>query len=183
MSIRRIFPIRIRRKRLQLIRLRLQAPTRILPRLRHLRRDWMMMTTLIRHCILLAILGHVLTYVPYLIHKIAPTWTYQSADMFLSSSFHYPRARYYYFKETSVDLLTIIYNLIIVKVCAKFSDTLFLVFIIFLGYGVLDLLLYWWDWNTQFDLYVDLFWTIIILINVVIFPYRPETIAKIKSLF
>ncbi len=183
--IRRIFPIRIRNRRLQVIRYRIRVLTQIHPRLHlhHLRMNWRMIPSLIKQCIFLAIIGHVLTYMPYVVHRIAPKWAYEPADMFLSPWYHYKMARYFYFKETSMNTLLIIYNLIVVKICAKFSDILFVVFFIFLGYSVIDFCLYWWNWNTNFDLYVDLLWTILVLVNAAIFPYPTETVAKIKSLF
>jgi hypothetical protein len=187
MSIRRIFPIRhhIRpRNRIQRMIHRLrQDLTLIRPHLRLLRRNWRMIPSLIKTCIYLAIIGHALTYMPYIIHSIAPKWSYESVDWFWSKHFHYSRARYYYFKETSGNLLTLLYNIIIVKICAKFSDILFLVFFVFLGYEVIDFFLFWWDWNTQFDLYVNLFWTMMVLINAASYPYDPERIGRIKSLF
>lgn len=187
MSIRRIFPIPGRIRHHHPIRTILnQIRGRILilrPHLRHLRMNWRMIPSLIKQCIFLAVIGHALTYVPYILHKIWPVWTYQQVDMYLSSSFHRRVARYYYFKDTADNILSIISFLIIIKVSAKFSNILFLVFFIFLGYHLIDTALYWWDWNTCFDLYVDLFWTMLILINVAVFPYSSETVAKIKSMF
>jgi hypothetical protein len=183
MSIRRIFPTRIGQRLPQPIRLLIRGLTLIRLHLRLLRRDWKRMPKISRQCIIMAIVGHLLTLVPYLLSKLFHEWTYGNADWFLSPSFKYPRARYWYFKDTANSLLLIIAWLIIVKVASKFSDVLFLAFLIFLGYQIIDLILYWVDFNTEFWVYVDMLWTIIVLIKTGIYPYQPEKFARIKSLF
>ena len=175
----------IRNQRLQknlnlipvLIQIHLRRP------LRHLHQNWKRMPAINKQCILLLFIGHTLTFVPYVLANGFHDWIYGNADWFLSPSFHYPRARYWYFKDTADNVLFIIIFFLLAKVSAKFSDILFVVFVIFLGYHIIDAVLYWVDFNTQFWLYVDVFWTAIFLINGGVFPYKPEKFARIKSLF
>jgi hypothetical protein len=187
-SIRRIFPIPTRIQRQPLTR-RLTRRLRLvliqIPRLhlRHLRMDWKRMTTTSRECILLAAIGHVSTYVPYLIAKMFHEWAYGNADWFISRNFHYQQARYWYLKHSADNALMLIAFIIICKVAAKFSDVLFLVFIVFLAYHIVDTILYWWDFNTKIDIYVDLLVTVFIFIDLVVSPYSPQKLGRIKSLF
>lgn len=177
--------------RLRLLRLRLirslihRVQIQIRPRhlLLRLRRDWMRMTKTTRQCILLAFIGHLLTFVPFLLAKYFHKWTYGNADWFLLRSFHYPRARYWYFKDTTDNILLGIAWLIGIKISVNYSDVLFVVLFVFLGYHVINIILYWVDYNTEFWAYADMIWTAAILIKAGVFPYRPEKFAKIRSLF
>lgn len=69
------------------------------------------------------------------------------------------------------------------KTAALVSDTLFMVLVVVFGYMVIDNVMFWWDFNDDFCIYLYFFWTMIILIRRCVFPYKPETIAKVKSLF
>lgn len=155
----------------------------LLPHPRLLLLNWRKMPKVSKQCFVLAIAGHALTYVPCILHKLYPIWIYENADWFLSPYFHYSRARYWYFKETADNILFIIVFLILAKVASKFSDILFVIFVVFLGYHIIDAMLYWLDFNSQFWLYADLFWTALVLIKSAMFPYKPEKFAKIKALF
>lgn len=79
------------------------------------------------------------------------------------------------------------FDLILCYVCAKiavmFSDMLFLTLVVILGYVLIDNIMFWWDFNDDFYIYLDLFWTMIVLIRRCIAPYKAETLARIKSLF
>ena len=178
MILRRLTP------RLPKILLRIPGQTPIRRRHRPLRlRDLRMMPKISRQCLILLMAGHGLTFVPCLIHQLWPAWTYQSVDWFISPYFHYSQARYWYFKATADNILSVITFLILAKVSSKFSDTLFVVFVVFCGYHIIDTMLYWLDLNTQFWLYADLLWTALVLIKSAIFPYKPEKFARIKSFF
>jgi hypothetical protein len=148
-----------------------------------LRRAWTMMPKMAKRCILLVIMGHLLTYVPYVIQMILPLWMRGNVDWFISGSFHMKMARYWYFKDTADNALLGITYYVLAKVASRFSDVLFVIFFIFLGYHAVDFLLFWWDFNSQFYLYVDLFWTILVFISLIISPYTPEKFARIRSLF
>ena len=184
MSIRRIFPTRIHIRIRHLIRLKIRMETgRSRQSLRQIRQGWTMMPTTVRRCILLMIIGHGLTYVPYIIQIFTHDWSRENVDWFLDPSFHMKMARYWYLETTAQNLLWIIISYVLCSIASKFSDALLVVFIIFGGYHIVDAILFWINFNTQFWLYVDIFWTLIVFIKVAIFPYRQERFARVKSLF
>jgi hypothetical protein len=134
-------------------------------------------------CTLLLIIGHALTYMSVIVLKIWPDWTKEMVDKFWSPYFKFKMERYWYFKNaTDLFLLAIVFY-VLAKVANKFSTSLFLVAVIFFGYHVIDFFMFWWDFNGSFYLYVYLLWTCLVLIQTALFPFKEETLGKIRSLF
>lgn len=138
---------------------------------------------IVRDCILLLIIGHGLTFISVIFYKIWPAWTEEKVDWFLSPFYRLKMEREWYFKMGADYLLNVITYYIMAKVAAKFSDSLFIVCVIFFGYHVVDCFFFFWNFNGQFYIYLDLFYTAIILIKYAVLPYKPEKFAKLRSLF
>lgn len=134
-------------------------------------------------CVILLIVGHFLTEVASILAHIAPHWSLVKVDWFWSPNFHMQMERQWYIKYFGDSLLWIITYYIMAKIAAQFSNALFIVAFIFWGYHVLDGFFFWWDFNSDFYIYLDLLWTAGVLVKYAIFPYKEEKFAKIKSLF
>lgn len=154
-------------------------PARAVAYLRQIRRT----TKVVINSILLLIIGHVATFYPATIMKIWPKWSNEKKDWFWSPWFKMEIERYWYLKNASDYLLALITYYILAKVANKFSTSLFLACLIFFGYHVIDFFMFWWDFNGNYYVYVDLLWTAIMLIKYALFPFKEERLAKIRSFF
>ena len=137
----------------------------------------------VKDCVILVIAGHVFTYMAAVIIRVWPEWSRVNVDCFWSPSFHMKMERAWYIQFGGQGLCDIITYYLLAKIAANFSDALFVVFLIFFGYHIIDFLMFWWDFNTQFYIYLDLLYTAIVLIKYALVPYKPERLSKIKSLF
>lgn len=131
----------------------------------------------------LLILGHALTFLPALIIIWFPHWSKEEKDWFWSPWFKMEIARFWYLKNVADYLLSIITFVVMTKIANQFSTVLFLICFIFLGYHVIDFFMFWWDFNGNFYIYLDVFWTALLLIKYSLFPFKEETLGKIRSLF
>lgn len=129
------------------------------------------------------IIGHVLTYAPVMILKIWPEWSKAKVDKFWSPWFKLEMERYWYFKNATDLFLFVVVFYVAAKIANKFSTSLFLASIIFLGYHVIDFFMFWWDFNGGFYIYIDLLWTALLLIKTSLFPFKEERLAKIRAIF
>ncbi len=155
----------------------IQAPIReILRQIRRLDKP-------IRQCIILLLIGHFLTEVPSIMEHICPGINNKSVYWFLSPNYHKQWLIKNYLKNSTDDLLWIITFYCFAKIAKLYSTYLFLVLVVFVVYHIIDGLMFWWDFKTGHWFYWDLLFTAIIFIKGIFKPYKPETIAKIKSLF
>lgn len=137
----------------------------------------------IRNCIIILIVAHFLCEVPSLLWELFPKWSEVKVDWFLCPSFHLSIKRDWYMRYLSVDVFELLTYYCFAKIAKQYSTTLFLVIVVLFAYHIVDCLMYLWNFKTYHYIYFDLLWTAMILIRRCIKPYRPETIARIKSLF
>lgn len=137
----------------------------------------------IRDCVILVVIGHVFTYMAALVIRIWPTWSQIMVDWFWSPHYHMKMERVWYIQFGGQGICDIITYYLLAKIASKFSDSLFVVFVIFFGYHIVDAIMFWVNFNTFFYIYVDIFYTCLILIKYAIMPYRPEKFARLRSLF
>lgn len=137
----------------------------------------------IRDSICILIAAVFFTYVSAIVAKIWKDWSLVKTDWFLDPSYKVPMERqwYLFFGGWKIFNLLTIYGW--AKTAALVSDTLFLSLFVVFGLMVIDNIMFWWNFNDYFYVYLDLFWTICVLIYRCAAPYRPETLARIKSLF
>lgn len=137
----------------------------------------------IKQCIVLLLVAHFLCEVPSILTELFPAWSIQKRDMFLCPWFHYSLKINWWMKYLSGDLFDIITYYCFAKVAKHYSVTLFLIIFVLLIYHIIDMFFFFWDFKTSHWIYLDLLWTAIVFIRRCIKPYKPETIATIKSLF
>ena len=119
------------------------------------------------------------TYATYLFPKIVEV----QKDLFLSRSFHYKLYEYYYVKFTSERIAWIIRMLAFTKTAAQYSTVIFLSTLLIFCYLLVDLFLFWYNYNTSPLLYEFLILFLYITIKGLIRPYKPDSFARIRSLF
>jgi hypothetical protein len=189
MSIRRIFAARIRnRRQLILYRIRGQIrrhlPLRLLvltmrknlTRLREIPR-W------IRETVVIMCAARVVCYTAALLYWLSPRLSLKKVDPFLLPSYHNPMVLVWYIKYLCNDIELLLISYAFCKISARVSNYLFLVSVIFFIYHVTDCLMFVWNFKRYDLLYFDLMWTTLAFVVSVFRGYRPETIARIKSLF
>lgn len=137
----------------------------------------------IRDSIILIVAAHVLTFMAAILMHICPEWCKIKEDIFLSPWFNMKMERVWYVQFGGQGLSDLITYYVMAKIAVKFSDVLFVVCLIFFGYHLIDVIMFWYDFNGQFYIYLDLLWTAIALVRYAVHPYRPERLARIKSLF
>jgi hypothetical protein len=119
------------------------------------------------------------TYLAY----IWPSIKTEEADWFWLKGFHYSMAKFYYFKFTSERIAWILRMIAFTKTAKNYSLTIFLATLIILCYQCFDLLMFWVNFNMWPYLYEFVILYIYIVIRGLISPYRPDFLAKIKSIF
>lgn len=147
-----------------------------LHRLRHIPKG-------VRQCIIASIVAILLTFLSAIFSHVAKNWSMQKSDLFVSPHFKMMMERQWYLFFAGWKVFNLISAWVTTKLAAMVSDTMFLFYVIIFGYIVIDNIMFWWDFNDDFYIYLDLLWTLFVLLRRCIFPYKPETIAKIKSLF
>jgi hypothetical protein len=138
---------------------------------------------LLKKVILFLIVAHFLNEVSSIITEIWPKGSRREVSFFLKPGFEAPMPLNWWIKYLSDDVFNVITYYCLGVIAKHVGNILFLICFIFLTYHVVDLLMYFWDFKTSHYFYFDLFYTSIVFIKLAIGGYKPETIAKIKSLF
>lgn len=129
--------------------------------------------------------AHLMCEVPSVLTDLFPKWSIQVVDPFLRPGFHLsePLPLNWYLKYMTDDLFIFVTYYCIAKICLMVSDLFFLVALIYLGYHLVDLFLYFWDFKNTHAIYWDLLFTTIVMFKGIAQGYKPNTVAKIRSLF
>lgn len=137
----------------------------------------------IKRCVVLLIVGHFLTEMSSIFSDIWPDLMSEERYWFWSPAYHKKWEIKWFIKNSCDDLLWVIVCYCFTMVAKKYSTYLFLVGFIFFCYHVMDFFMFWWDFKSSHYMYWDLLLTAIIMIRGVFKGYKPETLARIKSIF
>lgn len=155
----------------------------IADRIRAVRLQILSLNKVIRDCIGLLIIGHLLTEVSSILYDIWPKWSDTEVYWFLSPWYHMKMERKWYIKMAADDMLWVITFYCFAKIAKQYSEYLFLAVFILFCYHLVDLLFFWWNFKTSHYVYWDMLGTSLVLIKGIFKGYKPETISKVKSLF
>jgi hypothetical protein len=125
----------------------------------------------------------VLPEIPSYISYLKPSILINEKDWFLQSSFHLKLAEFWYYKRTAEGLAWAIRMIAFTKTAAQYSSTVFLAALIILFYFPFDLLMFWLNYNSWVYVYEFMIVFICIISKSILYPYRPDYLARIKSLF
>lgn len=137
----------------------------------------------VRSTILILVFSHLLTEASAICYEIWPQWSDRKIDPFLSPWYSNPMKIKWHIKFVCDDLCWIGTFYAFAKVAKQYSNFLFLTAIIFFCYHIMEVVMYFWNYKTSHYLYWDFLTTALLMIRGMFKPYKPETIAKIKSLF
>lgn len=137
----------------------------------------------IRHTVVIWIAADAVTYSAVFVNWACPVWANKEVDLFLCPGYHYTLYSTWYVKFLSEQISRLLYYYAGCKIAVKLSDYLFMVSVILFGFRIIDFLNFLWNFCHYDLLYIDIFWTMLTLIWTVFKGYKPETVAKVKSLF
>lgn len=169
-------------RHLRSLKQKMFRPT-IVGRIRAVRVQILSLNKVIRDCIALLIIGHLLTEVSSLLYDIWPKWGDTEVYWFLCPWYHMKMERKWYIKMAADDLLWVIVFYCFAKVAKQYSEYLFLAVFVLFCYHLVDLFFFWWNFKTSHYIYWDMLGTALLLIKGILKGYKPETISKVKSLF
>jgi len=138
---------------------------------------------ILKKTILLLIIAHFLNEVSSIVTELWPHWSRKEVDFFIKPGFHALMPLNWWIKYLSDDIFNIITYYCLGVIAKHVGNILFLICVIFLSYHIIDFIMYFWDFKTSHYFYFDLFYTSFIFIKLSIKGYKPETVARIKSLF
>jgi len=137
----------------------------------------------IRDVVFISIISRFVTYLSIFINWGFPTWANRKIDPFLCPGYHNPMYTTWWIYYFTQDLSWLLASYAFCKIASRVSNYLFLVGVIFFGYHLIDSIMYIWNFKQYSLLYIDIFWSMLLLIYTVFKGFKPETIARIKSLF
>jgi len=137
----------------------------------------------VRDTVVILCAARVVCYAAVLLYWISPSLSLKKVDPFLCPGYHNPMVLTWWIKYFCNDIELFLLSYAFCKISAQVSNYLFLVSVIFFGYHVLDCAMFLWNFKRYDLLYFDIMWTALALVWSVFVGYRPETVAKIKSLF
>jgi hypothetical protein len=138
---------------------------------------------LLKRVILLLIGAHFICEVSSIITEIWPVQSRREINWFISPQFEAKMPMNWWLKYLSDDVFNVVIFYCLGMIAKHVSNVLFLVCVVFLSYHIIDLIMYLWNFKTGHYFYFDLLYTAIIFIKLAVNGYKPETLARIKSLF
>lgn len=119
------------------------------------------------------------TYIAYYLPDIKT----HERDWYILPGFHYPMAEFWYYKFTCVRVGQILRTIAFAKTANQYSTMVFLAVFICLCYQIFDLIMLWINFNTWTFVYEAIILYVYILIKGIVKPYKPDSFARIKSMF
>ena len=137
----------------------------------------------IRNAVIILLASHFLTEMASICYAIWPKWSNQLVDPFISPWYSYRFELKWHIHYVCGDLCWVGTFYAFAKIAKQYSTYMFITAVIFFCYHVIEIIMYFWNYKTSHYVYWDLLFTSCALIKGMFKPYKPETIAKIKSLF
>jgi hypothetical protein len=137
----------------------------------------------VRETVVILCAARVVCYTAVLLYWLSPSLSLKKVDPFLCPGYHNPMVFVWWVKYLTNDIELFLISYAFCKIASKVSDYLFLVSAIFFVYHASDILMFIWNFKRYSLLYFDLMWVTLILVWSVFKGYKPETVARIKSLF
>lgn len=156
---------------------------RVRKRIRRMAFIWNRLPNWSKRCIAIAISAKLVTYTWLILYWAFPIWSMRLVDPFLCPGYSHPFSISWFIKSITDDWEWILFVYAAAMAIKRVSDTVFLVFFIIFAYQVIDHLMFWWNYKTSYAMYIDIMWTVLILIWTAIKGHKKETLGRIKGLF
>jgi hypothetical protein len=150
-------------------------------RLRRLVAEVKSLPVWVRQCLILIIWSRVITYTSAWLYMLFPKWSNKIVDPFLFA--HQPMPICWLIKYSTDDVSWLIISYTMCKMSAMLSNFLFLVCVIVFGWQIIDAIMLWVNYKHGHLFYIDMIWVTLALIYSALKGYRPETLARVKSIF
>lgn len=137
----------------------------------------------IKQAVVIWVAGESITYTTLFVKWMPSTFTNGKIDLFLCTSYHNPMHFKWWLYYLTEEIAKWSVWMGWAKIVVNYSDFAFLICIIFLGMRTIDVGMYLWNFKEYDLIYADIFYTSLTLIWTVFNGYKPEKVAKIKSLF
>lgn len=135
----------------------------------------------VRQSLALILLSRVVSYLSVWLYIAFPTWSNKIVDPFLFA--HQPMPICWLIKYSSDDIAWLLVSFVMCKMSAMISNFLFIVCVIMFGWQIIDATMFWVNFKRGHIVYLDMIWISLCMVYTAIKGYKPETIAKIKSIF
>lgn len=139
-----------------------------------------------KQCTALLMIALAIVEIPSLLNDMFPTWAHQTRrDWFLWPGIElqsdYQLVWMLNFSATDIQKLLI--GIVAAKLAKQYSLFMFLVCALVVFYFLIDTVMLWICFKLWHYVYFDIFITFIVILKGMVKGYKPETIARIKSLF
>jgi|ERR1700748_9541 len=141
------------------------------------------LTRWIKEIVAISIAARLITYSAMFLSWVSKPLAERIVDPFLCPWYSNPMKLKWFIYYCSQDLAWVFSSYAFCKCAVRLSDYLFLVSIILLGYQLIDAFMLFWNFKQSNLIYLDLMWTVLAFISSVFKGYKPETVARVKSLF
>lgn len=138
---------------------------------------WIVTTTLFW------LLAELVTYSAVILYWLFKDWGDKVINPWWSPWYSNPMIRIWWIKFLSEHVSRLIYYYAACRVAVRIGDLLFLMAIIFLCFRIFDIWMFFWNFCRSELVYADAMFTLISIMWTVFKGYKPETVAKVKSLF
>lgn len=160
--------IRVKTRRHHLLRLLVRDEIKALPK-------W------VKECLVLVIWSRVITYTSAWLYMISPKWSCKVVDPFLFAS--QPMPVCWLIKYETDDIAWLLVSYAMCKMSMKLSNLLFVVCVIMFGWQLIDAAMFWVNYKRGPTIYLDMIYTALALIYSALKSNKPDSLARIKSLF
>jgi len=133
--------------------------------------------------VVMILLGFEIPEIPTYIYYFDNSIIVRQKDWFLWPWHHQKIAEFWYFKETANHISRLLFLIAATKTAVQYSTVVFLAFFMAMMYPVVDLIMFWLNYNQ---------WPVVYEFVVLIFylagrglirPYMPDSFARIRSIF
>lgn len=122
-------------------------------------------------------------YAAVFVDWVFPKWANKQVDLFLCPNYSYLMYSTWYVKELSDRLSRVIFWYGCSRMASRLSDYFFLVSVVFLCFRIFDFIMFFWNFSHYTLIYLDMFYTALVMIWTIFKGYKPSTVARIKSIF
>ena len=133
--------------------------------------------------VVMILLGFEIPEIPTYIYYLDNEIIVRQRDWFLWPWHHQKIAEYWYYKETANHISRLLFLTAATKTAVQYSTVVFLAFFMAMMYPVIDLIMFWLNYNQWPVVYEFIILIFYLAGRGLIKPYKPDSFARIRSIF